>query len=403
MQKVYSLLFQYSHAKTITRRLPLAHSQELDTLETKQQLVQVLSDSGFKKEHTYAEICRPKRPATPPTPVYDNPLMEKSPLVHCQPLMSSRQDAVPMAQEYLDFVPSAASTLTGHAEMLASKLQAIIGPPGVADPESRLESEGNRETTASQLPNGGSNRIDIYNLELGEQKNHNIANGKAEKEEKDAYQLLEDAQIPGLEPKKRPPSAPGADGSRTEDRDTIDEPLAIDAGPIPGPRLPTAAATNAVTQKVHTPNDVSYETPPDCTEGSGGPVYHTLDGKKAPVYHTLEGGKAPVYHTLEEGKAPVYHTLEGGKAPVYHTLEEGGAPVKARIHPNHGDPCDAKTQPTTGTAHKRAVRHAYTPIDTTQQAEDNEYTVPIKSSPERYLSERGHMYHVIGLGTPQNS
>ena len=75
-------------------------------------------------------------------------------------------------------------------------------------------------------------------------------------------------------------------------------------------------------------------------------------------------------------------------------------PVKTRIHPNNGYTCDAKTQPTTGMAHKRAVRYAYTPIDTTQQAEDSEYTVPIKSSPERYLSERGHMYHVIG-GLPR--
>lgn len=390
---------EHSHADFLSR----THSQELNILETKRQLVETLSDSGVKTEHTYAEICRPRRLATPPTPIYDDPLMEKSPLVRCyQPPVSSEPNAVPTAQEYLDFVPSAASTLTGHAETLASKLQAVIGPPGVADPEScLLESEGNQKTPASQLSNGVHKRIDIYNLELGEQKNHNIENGKPEKVQKDAYQLFEDAQIPGLGP-KRLPAAPGADG-RTEDGDTINEPLAIDAGPIPGPPLPTAAVTNVVPQTAHTQNDVFYETPPDCTDRGRRPIYHTLEGGKAPVYHTLEGGKtpvnhmpdgkgAPVYHTLEGGdKGPVYHTLEGGKAPVYHTLEGSDTPDRTRFQSNNGN---AKSQ--TGMDRKRAVRHAYTPIDTTQQTEDHEYTVPIRSSPERYLSEKGHMYHVIG-------
>lgn len=355
----------------------------------------VLSDSELEKEHTYAEICRPKRPATPPTPVYDSPRMERSSPDHCQPLVNS--DAVPVAQEYLDFVPSAPSTLTGHAESLASKLQAIITPPGVAEPESCLESEKTR------LPNGGSKRIDIYNLELGEQKNHKIETGKPEREDKNAYQLLEEAQIPGLEPRRPPAGSSG--GGKTEDWDTIDEPLAIDAGPIPGPPLPTVAATNAVTQTACTPNEVSYEIPPDCANGRRGPVYHSLEGGKAPVHHNREQeGKAPVYHTLDGKAGPVYHTLEGGKAsvtlegggtPVYHTLEGGVATDKPKIHPGNGD---AKMQHTTGTNRKRV---AYTPIDTSQQTEDHEYTVPIKSSPERYLSEKGHMYHVIR--TPQNT
>ncbi len=39
--------------------------------------------------------------------------------------------------------------------------------------------------------------------------------------------------------------------------------------------------------------------------------------------------------------------------------------------------------------------HAYTPVIPTEQRGDNNYTFAIVSTEEKYISEQGHLYHVL--------
>ena len=378
-----------------------------------------MAKSSYEEEPAYAEISA----RIPETPIYDQPL--PNPNSHSNSQHSTHSLPPPllltpipdMAQEYL--VPSPTPNAI-RQDVFSIQFQEALESESESGSQSSLNGSFIAEKTALSSNVGqASGRVDIYNLSLS---------GKDD----DEYHHLEDAKVGDYDKAAAPPrTATQAVGDKFI-RDEIRHPSSPGnyepdtVGPSPDSSACSGSqAVIGAAQSPRSPITVAYESSPEHNKQES-PLYHTLEppvnlGQRSTLgdgrpRHTKvrivtssptlslpmpsAGSNTAASQAVISAQSPRTPIIiayasspemneEESDGPLYHTLEPPANLGKRSTLSDNG------TRHTNLQAETSLPQHKYTPIDTTQQTTESEYIKPILFSPDHYMSEKGHLYHVL--------